>query len=351
VSVAGRDDWAESTAGAWLANGGEPLVAVLVPVHNGAAYLQECLESVLRQTYGNWRLIVGDNRSTDGSDIIARGFAERDPRVQITEFDEFAAQVDNWNRVQDLVPPDAVYVKWLCADDWLYPECLSRMVDIAERHPSAALIGGYRVDDRFVNLDGLPVDRVLFDGRALAEASLLGSVDYVFGSHTSIMGRHGVVKRRPFWHPDYLHFDLELCYEILRQGDFGFVPQVMTYTRRHNESVTSRVGSGATVRAERVKILLEHGPYFLTPEQLERRLFVCSVQYVRAMLRGLPRWRDERFRRTQIGLLRQLMARIDPKALGRGLGRQVVRTLLRPQGPRPRAGPAGGADPASTPRP
>ena len=42
-----------------------PLVSVLIPVYNCEAYLRECLESVLRQTYSNWECLVVNNCSTD----------------------------------------------------------------------------------------------------------------------------------------------------------------------------------------------------------------------------------------------------------------------------------------------
>ena len=59
-----------------------PLVSVVTPVYNGEKFLEECIQSVLRQTYSHWEYIVNDNCSTDGTAEIVRperlARAERD---------------------------------------------------------------------------------------------------------------------------------------------------------------------------------------------------------------------------------------------------------------------------------
>ena len=57
-----------------------PLVSVVTPVHNGAPYIEECMTSVLRQTYANWSHAVVDNCSTDGTSELVAAFARTDSR-------------------------------------------------------------------------------------------------------------------------------------------------------------------------------------------------------------------------------------------------------------------------------
>ena len=59
-----------------------PLVSVLVPVYNGAAFLSDALTSVQRQTYQNFEIIVVDDGSSDNSHALAQKFAEADCRVK-----------------------------------------------------------------------------------------------------------------------------------------------------------------------------------------------------------------------------------------------------------------------------
>ena len=302
----------------------EPLVAVVVPVYNGVRFLAECLDSVLRQTYSNWQLVIVDNCSTDGSRELAAGFAERDPRIQLATYDDFVKAEVNWNRGQDLVPDDAAYVKWLCADDWLFPECLSRMVEVGERYPSTALISAYRMDDRQVNLVGLPVEVVLVEGRELGRAAMLGELDYIFGSNSSVLLRHGTVRRVPYWDPSYGHADLEMFYETLQHGDFGFVHQVLTYTRRHGGSMTA-AGDDALLLAEQLRMIMTHGRSFLSPAEYERRIAVKLVLYTQRMLGHPSRWRQPSHR----AMRRQL----DRAVVARGMRQQVGRTRRRQHTP------------------
>ncbi|MFD0307627.1 CDP-glycerol glycerophosphotransferase family protein [Streptomyces sp. NPDC127119] len=58
-----------------------PRFSIVVPVHNVQGYLRTCLESVLGQSYGDFELIVVDDRSPDGSPAIIDEFAARDERV------------------------------------------------------------------------------------------------------------------------------------------------------------------------------------------------------------------------------------------------------------------------------
>src|SRR5215471_7959294 len=105
----------------------EPLVSVVTPVYNGAAYLRECIESVLAQTYSNFEYIVVNNCSTDETLPIAEEYARKDKRIRVYSNDELLPIIANHNRTFRLISPQSKYCKQVSADDWIFPECLGRM--------------------------------------------------------------------------------------------------------------------------------------------------------------------------------------------------------------------------------
>ena len=86
----------------------------------------------------------------------------------------------------------------------------------------------------------------------------------MFGSPTSLLFRADLVRSRdPFYNERNLHADSEICFDLLRGVDFGFVQEVLTYTRRHNESVSSFSKTIATLKAGPLVRLLKYGKDYL----------------------------------------------------------------------------------------
>lgn len=62
-----------------------PLVSILIPFKNTAVFLDECLNSILKQTYSNWEVLAVDDNSSDESLKVVQGFSEKDSRIQILQ--------------------------------------------------------------------------------------------------------------------------------------------------------------------------------------------------------------------------------------------------------------------------
>ena len=69
-----------------------PKVGLIVPIYNVQKYLAECLDSLLNQSYENLEIVLVDDKSTDSSLEIARGYVERDRRVSLITLGENSGQ-------------------------------------------------------------------------------------------------------------------------------------------------------------------------------------------------------------------------------------------------------------------
>ena len=61
----------------------EPLISIITPNYNCAAYIAQTIESVLAQTYKNWEMLIQDDSSSDDSMSIALSYAQKDPRIKV----------------------------------------------------------------------------------------------------------------------------------------------------------------------------------------------------------------------------------------------------------------------------
>lgn len=289
-----------------MCSGPQPLVSIITPVHNGAKYLAECIESVLAQTYENWEYVIVDNCSTDQTVVIARTYQRKDARVHVEESDEFLPVISNWNRSLRQLLPGSKYCKILHADDELHPDCLTQMVQVAEANPSVGLVGSYRkVGDSKVS-SGFPYPATVVSGRKVCRSLLLGGPD-VFGSPSSLLIVSDLIRSQDrFYNESNLHADTEACYDILTTTDFGFVHQVLTYTRRHRGSLTQQNHSLRTRLLAQFFHLQKYGPTYLSEEEYRDRLRRKTTQYYRFLcqqfLRHRDVWRYQRRRLEQYGM-------------------------------------------------
>lgn len=307
-----------------------PFVSVVTPVYNGAKYLAECIESVLGQTYTTFEYLIADNASTDDSLALARRYEKGDSRVRVVAHDEhFSHHLTHWNRSLSLVSPEADYVKVVHADDWIFDECLARMVDVAEQNSSVGLVCSYRLDEDRVTLDGLTPSTTVISGRDVARSYLLGGpLPFLFGSPTSLLVRADLVRTRDrFYNEDNIHADDEACLAVLSESDFGFVHQVLTYTRRHNQSVTAFITRIGTAVPADLDMFQRWGPVFLSKDEYDRKLVVRLIHYG-AFLAMRPRsWQRREFSHYHRDRLRVFLGRTSPQQLARGFGLQLRRTL------------------------
>ena len=108
----------------------KPKISVIVPFYNAEATLARCLDSLIVQTFADFEALLIDDGSTDGSAVIAAGYARRDGRFRVFRQDNSGAGAA---RNLGLSESAGAYICFLDADDGLLPDYLEQMLTWALR--------------------------------------------------------------------------------------------------------------------------------------------------------------------------------------------------------------------------
>ncbi len=115
---------------------GSPTVTVCLPVYNASAYLRECIDSILGQTFPDFELLIVDDGSTDESADIVRSYA--DPRIRF-----FMRSHDYIGSLNFLLAESrGKYIARMDADDVMMPDRLKMQFEYMEEHPDVDILGG-----------------------------------------------------------------------------------------------------------------------------------------------------------------------------------------------------------------
>lgn len=250
----------------------QPLVSVITPAYNEEEHLAECIESVLAQTYQHWDYTIVNNCSTDQTLEIARSYAAKDPRIRVHDNVEFLPMLANHNLAIQQISPSSKYCKMVLADDWIYPDCLEKMVAVAEKYPSVGAVSSYQLHGQQVRSVGLPYNQNVVSGREACRLFLLGTLA-LFGTQNSVLFRTDLVKNRdPFFVETDICADFEACFALLQKSELGFVHQVLTFSRVRPDSFGAVTYDLGAHFGSSLNLLLSYGKYCLTEAEFRHRL-------------------------------------------------------------------------------
>lgn len=308
----------------------EPKVMVLTPVYNGAAFLRECIESVLAQDYDNWEYLIVDNRSTDGTLAIAQKYAARDPRIRVTTNSQFLSMPQNFNHAFRQVSPDAAYCKVICADDWILPGCIRKMVALAENHPNVGIVGCYQRSEARVRWAVFPPSRSVIPGREACRFSLINRA-HVMPPPTAALYRADLLRTgRPFFPNDQPHSDTSACFAVLDRCDLGVVHEVLAVERVHLGQITSQIDGFAAGNVATLELVLEYGPRYLTADEFATLRRNALKRYFRSLGRGVLKLRGREFWDFQFRRMAELGVQMNRTQVAIGTLMIALSHLARP---------------------
>ena len=116
-------------------------ISVIIPVYNVAAYLPQCLDSVMSQSYSDLQVILIDDGSTDNSGVICDEYAAKDPRVVVIHQNNGGAAAA---KNAGLCAATGKYLSFVDSDDYLEPEAYSHMLQLMQAHNADVVQCAYR---------------------------------------------------------------------------------------------------------------------------------------------------------------------------------------------------------------
>ena len=218
-----------------------PKVSVCIDVYNYEAYLPEAIESVLRQDFTDFEVIVSDDCSNDRSFEIAQEYARRDSRVIALRNLENLDMVRNRNAC--LRPARGEYIKVLHADDFLCTnDALRKMTAVLDANRGVSLVACAM---QFVDPSSRTLRRWSYfeDGRVVngttVIAKSLREQRNFIGGPSAVMFRHAR-GRRGFDEEFFHSADWEMWLHLLEQGAFCYIAEPLCAYRKHERQQTEK---------------------------------------------------------------------------------------------------------------
>lgn len=221
----------------------EPMLSVLMPVYNAEPYVGEAIESVLRQSFADFEMIIVDDHSTDSSARIIRGYADRDPRIVLLSNDSGKGLVSALNF--GLSRARGRWVARFDADDVCDPERFHVQIDFLAKNPEVAVVGS----DFSTFGRGHP-SSVIAHPRNPLEVSYKFTWNTRLGHPTVIFDRRSVATMGGY--PDRSAEDFALFSRMSMDFRISNVPQVLLQYRLHDRNKS--VLEGQKIRRDLVEV-------------------------------------------------------------------------------------------------
>lgn len=228
----------------------QPFISVCIPTYNGEKYLQECLESILSQTYTSFEVLIIDDGSSDSTIQIIKEYEQKFNNFSFIANKKNLGLVKNWNHC--ILKAKGEWVKLFFQDDVMKNNCLEKLVEnisdddyfvinerafIIEDNASDKL---KRVYNNLNTLEkfGIKEGKVLqLDFFKLLRKYFLNNF---LGEPSSIMFKKDLIKEIGLFDSNLKQLcDFEFAVRIISNYGFVYIPEKLTSFRVHGSSASS----------------------------------------------------------------------------------------------------------------
>jgi glycosyltransferase involved in cell wall biosynthesis len=227
-----------------------PSITIILTYYNDKLFLKDSIESILNQDYQDFKVILINHASTDGSRHIARSY--KDKRILHIDRSVNYGAGSGYNLIKCLPYVDTKYVKLFCADDIMVHDCLSKLIAYMEKNPHKGFAFG---DAEYIDREGKSMNIVWSNERSgfskrLTEIDLLrlyfnGVSALPFSAHII---KAEFLKKIIINKTCSIQFDMNLWLSLLLVGaKIGFLDDTLAYYRIHDGQYCSARHEGKII--------------------------------------------------------------------------------------------------------
>lgn len=225
--------------------------SICIPTYNGAAFINQALQSIINQTCRTFELVVSDDDSTDGT--LTHVERVRDPRLRWGSNRQRLGLVGNWNRCMEIASHDLICL--FHQDDEMLPNNIEKKIEFLDRNPEVGFVFSdmHSIDAEGAIIAGhwspqhLPASNMIFSGADFFREQLQhGNLV----SCPTVMARRKLLLQLGGFNPQ-LRFtpDLHIWLRLSLYADVGYLADPLVNVRRHdNQESNHFLGSVSEIK-------------------------------------------------------------------------------------------------------
>ena len=278
-----------------------PKVSIIVPNYNYARYLDGRIQSILKQTYQDFEIIILDDRSTDNSREIIEKYRNH-PKVTNVDInsDNSGSPFMQWKKGIEMARGEYIWIAE--ADDMALPVFLEKTVAALDASPNAVLaFSGSEIIDQNGSSTGADWDKwrkypdkskggwTLFDGKEYIVHNLYWKC-YVYNASMALF-------RRSAYSPDTIEESIAMrnagdwmfWTKLTAKGDIIEIYEKLNLFRRHSDSATVTGDRSGNIRKEEIRVLKYIEDHFDIGSYRRTLRLGRLIKTIRRLYRGATR--------------------------------------------------------------
>ncbi|MCT8586964.1 glycosyltransferase, partial [Glaesserella parasuis] len=231
-----------------------PLVSVLICAYNTEKYIEQCINSVINQTYTNLEIVIVNDGSTDNTKHIIEKLANQDNRISIINNEMNIGYISSLNKGIQHIKGE--YIAKIDSDDVAKPDWIKNILEKMLEDPTIIAMGCYL---EIISVNG-KLGKYYKTGdiwkNALTDAHIKNDMLFYNPIHNNTMIMKSLIHKKYglIYDLNYIHAeDYKFWFEVSKLGKMANYPEALVYYRLHSEQTSSNHNASQINTAKKIR--------------------------------------------------------------------------------------------------